>query len=562
METVWLIYIRKSVVRDETDLESPERQLFVCQTRLQLLGDGPYEVEIYEDLDKSGSSEQGRAEWLRLKEQLQRPEVAGVVASSLDRLYRNVSEFLDFLNELEHLNKALITAKESLDTTAPLGRFVVTILMALFEMEWRLTSHRMSEMIACKRQEQGRHWGPAPFGCERDENGQLIPSKKSYLIANNEARSVHDALTECFNIFATGKYTYKNTAEQLNRNNWHYLDRWGNTKPFTKHIVREILARWRIYRGDLPLSNIRKDKNAEWIVGGHNSILPIELCDTVGFQLERRNRPYKARRTNRVYLLSGLAHCATCKMKMVGQLDLGKYYYRHDVARKNCQERRINAAELERGVINALVEIVQHPSLLNDIQTSLNTLYSNQIDPADIQHKRDSEMKLTRLEDLYLEGKIAKERYLKRRNQILAELAEVDLRLQQPQLNDMKNIFDDLSDALHLIIEAEPKTQHQLLTTIFESVDVGEGKIKKDNAPGMGERFFLSMKNSVKSGPSGSRTHTRLQASGDFKSPASAIPPPAHSYFAGNITTNIRVSQSQGHIMKMAKYRLTYPDFF
>jgi len=54
----WLIYIRKSVVKDDTDLESPERQLFVCKTRLSLL-DTPVKTEIYEDLDRSGSNEAG-----------------------------------------------------------------------------------------------------------------------------------------------------------------------------------------------------------------------------------------------------------------------------------------------------------------------------------------------------------------------------------------------------------------------------------------------------------------------------------------------------------------------
>ncbi len=173
MRRVWLIYIRKSVIREDTDYESPERQLHVSKMRLELHDQEPYDLEIYQDLDRSGSSEKGRPEWLKLKEQLQRPEVIGVMASSLDRLYRNVSEFLAFLNQIEDLDKVLITAKESLDTSAPLGRFVVTILMALFEMEWRLTSHRMQEMVHYKRQIQGRHWGPVPFRCDRDDNGQL-----------------------------------------------------------------------------------------------------------------------------------------------------------------------------------------------------------------------------------------------------------------------------------------------------------------------------------------------------------------------------------------------------
>jgi hypothetical protein len=58
----WLIYIRKSVVRDDTDLESPERQLAICRQRLALLPE-PVRVEVYQDLDRSGSVEAGRPGW-------------------------------------------------------------------------------------------------------------------------------------------------------------------------------------------------------------------------------------------------------------------------------------------------------------------------------------------------------------------------------------------------------------------------------------------------------------------------------------------------------------------
>ena len=488
----WLIYVRKSVVRDGTDLESPERQLYVCQTRLELQETDPYETEIYQDLDCSGSNEAGRPEWLLLKEQLARPEVVGIISSSLDRLYRNVSEFLEFLNTIEKSNKILITAKESLDTSSPLGRFVVTILMALFEMEWRLTSQRMTEMIVHKRTQQGRHWGPVPFGCERDDKGQLIPSQQTYT-TEGETRYVYDTLTECFRIFSSGSYTYEATSNRLNAAGWFYIDRYGSLKPFNKEVVREVLARWRIYKGDLPLGNSRKSRDVEWIEGGHDPILPVELCEAVAYQLERRNKPFKARSANRIYLLSGLLYCP-CGIKLTGQKapnTRAGYYYRHSRSASDCEEPWIPASQIEQDAINALIEIVHHPTLLADIQDNLNELTAPKTSDLDTFKKRQKVKEdLDRLEDIYLDSRqLSKSKYIKRRGELLTHLTQLDLELNSPQ-SDIHEVILDVQSSLHLIAHAQPETQRELFTTLFERIEVKERKIGKVWPQGWAKPFF------------------------------------------------------------------------
>ena len=484
MPNTWLIYIRKSVVKDDTDLESPERQLFVCKTRLSLL-DGDIKTEIYEDLDRSGSNEAGRPAWLDLKSQLNRPDVAGIITSSLDRLYRNVREFLESLDYLEKSGKALITAKENLDTTSHLGRFVVTILMALFEMEWRLSSNRMTEMVAYKRREQGRHWGPTPFGCERNDDGQLVASTAT----DPGGHHLYDALTEIFKLFSAGNHSYDSLADAVNDAGWQYQDRFGVWKPFTKETIREILARWRLYRGDLPLGNPRKNANVEWLDGGHQPILPVELCDAVGHQLAARNRPYKARQTNRIYLLTGILHCHECGDKLSGQPRYNTYYYRHSKIGQPCSQRYYqNAIGLERQLIAALIEVIKHPTLLADIRRGLKSLQPATIQPS-VEQIKTLRSRLDRLEDIYINGDISRNSYLTKRGRILSDLAELEMKQQQP--GNITGLLDDITSAIHLIANASPGTQRELIATLFLHVTAADGKIKTATPNPWALPFFM-----------------------------------------------------------------------
>ncbi len=50
-----------------------------------------------------------------------------VVIESISRLARSTRDFLNILNELEQKHVVLISLKESIDTSTPTGRFLVSI---------------------------------------------------------------------------------------------------------------------------------------------------------------------------------------------------------------------------------------------------------------------------------------------------------------------------------------------------------------------------------------------------------------------------------------------------
>jgi len=114
--TVALIYIRKSVVRTARDELSPERQRAACVAYCASRGWAP---EVYEDAEghRSGRTETHRPAWRDLKRQLDRPDVAAVVANSLDRLSRSPRDFFVFLEELQRYGVELVSISEQFDTS-------------------------------------------------------------------------------------------------------------------------------------------------------------------------------------------------------------------------------------------------------------------------------------------------------------------------------------------------------------------------------------------------------------------------------------------------------------
>ncbi|MBN1993450.1 MAG: hypothetical protein JW953_12185 [Anaerolineae bacterium] len=83
-----------------------------------------------------------------------------------------------------------------------------------------------------------------------------------------------------------------------------------------------------LYRGDLPLGNKVKTKNAAVLAGGHNPILPAALCDQVGLAKAGRSRSFASSPNDpaRIYLLGDIAHLED--LYLDGGIDKDRYLLR------------------------------------------------------------------------------------------------------------------------------------------------------------------------------------------------------------------------------------------
>lgn len=89
-----------------------------------------------------------------------------LVVYAIDRLSRSTFDFLDIVKKLRTHDKGFVSVREQMDSSTPHGRFTMTILAALAEMERELISIRTKEALARCAVDR-RIFGKLPYGFTR-----------------------------------------------------------------------------------------------------------------------------------------------------------------------------------------------------------------------------------------------------------------------------------------------------------------------------------------------------------------------------------------------------------
>ena len=84
-----------------------------------------------------------------------------VVVESFSRFARSTRDLLDLVEQLESKGVEFISQKESIDTTTPQGKFMLTVFAAMAELEREQLLQRQKEGIAAAKAE-GKYKGRKP----------------------------------------------------------------------------------------------------------------------------------------------------------------------------------------------------------------------------------------------------------------------------------------------------------------------------------------------------------------------------------------------------------------
>src|SRR5205085_621794 len=102
-------------------------------------------------------------------------KIDAIVIPSLDRLGRRLVIVVNLIEELCFYNEvALVSCKESFDTSTPQGTFVMHMFVAMAQLERDLISQRTTEALHERDIRDGEHGGGVPFGYVRTANGIAI----------------------------------------------------------------------------------------------------------------------------------------------------------------------------------------------------------------------------------------------------------------------------------------------------------------------------------------------------------------------------------------------------
>ena len=131
-------------------------------------------VNCVQDVGISGKS-LSRPGIQAVLQSLQNGEADALVVLKLDRLSRSTSDVLHLVERIEESNWELHSISERLDTSSASGRFTITILSALAQMERELVSERTALALQHKKA-NGERLGTTPLGflTIEDESGKRV----------------------------------------------------------------------------------------------------------------------------------------------------------------------------------------------------------------------------------------------------------------------------------------------------------------------------------------------------------------------------------------------------
>lgn len=116
-----------------------------------------------------------------------------LVVSSIDRLGRSVKHLLNLLDELNHYGVSLISLRENLDFSSPVGQMALTMLASVAQLERALISERIRVSLAVKKakaKEMNSDWKTGRPAISQDVRESIIDLRSKGLSIREISKKV------------------------------------------------------------------------------------------------------------------------------------------------------------------------------------------------------------------------------------------------------------------------------------------------------------------------------------------------------------------------------------
>jgi DNA invertase Pin-like site-specific DNA recombinase len=363
------------------------------------------DLHMFVDWDRSGDEAKvsRRTEFARLLRAVAAGECAVLYGAKLDRLGRSIVGTSRLLAACKDHDVRVVTVAEGdLSDDGNPARWAYTTLISFFsEYELRMAKSR-SQGSAAARRRRGDHMGPPPFGY-RVAGGKLVPEPSQPVAAVLSA-------------FSTAG-SFNGAASILNRD---------RVPTRNGHVASDVQPVW-------------------WATAVR-LIVEREAPGMVPPKV-RRGAPAIGH-----FLLAGLLHCGFCKRILTAKRDRGPVYYVcGNAARDLHHPRPLQVAE--RAILPAIMEEIEHVDLGGD---SLAMAAENAAQRVNLAAQLD------RANELYIAGRIGRERYDAEAAAVTAALAALG---SAETVQDLGNLDDLWTWA--------PRDTNATLRAILERVILG-----------------------------------------------------------------------------------------
>ncbi len=365
----------------EGSLESQKHRIkeFVDYKNRQTPGWGEI-IEVYVEEGVSAGTV-NRPMYQKIMSDVRKGKVNLILVSDLTRLSRNLLDFCNLIHELEKYHASYLSMKEQFDTSTPIGRMMVYIIIALGQFEREQTSERVSINVHSRALRGLVNGGPAPLGFDK------VTEKPGLLNINESEAAI---VRQIFNIFleeGTRAKTLKRLhserifpkrtskkQKQKDRHDWT-VQSLGTLLQNVAYIgYREVN---KVYQHKDP-SHLKPWQKYQIVKAMWSSIVSENIFYDAQKLLDEsalQERTRLSKSVQRVFLLTGLLTCAETGLRLVGQAGHSRsgtvYRYYHYVNKpKGLQvvRPRLSADELENKVFTELKKALKNERYFSNLE--------------------------------------------------------------------------------------------------------------------------------------------------------------------------------------------------
>jgi len=384
------IYARQSV--EKKDSLSIDGQIKICR---KLAGD---DAKVFSDKGFSGKNT-NRPAFTELIEAVKSGAVKKIYVYRLDRFSRSIADFSKLWEILEKHNVEFVSATENFDTSSPMGRAMLNIILVFAQLERETTAERVKDNYIHRFKLGTWPGGPAPYGFDLTkitDDGKKVSS----LAINDKS----DIVKFIFEEYAKPDTSLRSIAKQLTDSGIHGPRRemWDSValsrllhSPLyvkaTHDIYLYFLAKGMqiqqqpeafdgmhacniIWRRDRTRNKYNSLQDQMLTISNHEGFIEADLWLKVQYKLSN-NKQFSRANAGKYSWLTGLMKCEKCGYALkVNYVKSENRYYLVCSGKSNfavCDCRiSVNLRELEDYIANEIDRMLKESPPNENISTS------------------------------------------------------------------------------------------------------------------------------------------------------------------------------------------------
>lgn len=339
---------------------SPEMQKVKNKAYIDSLNARSKDVEyrIKEHLSDDGFSAKNtnRPNYQRMCSEIASGKIDFIVASEISRLNRNTTDFLELLNHCERYNVHLMIIDLNLDTSSPIGRVIVTMLVTLAQFEREMTGLRVKDNAKARLITDGKINGTIEvLGLDKD------PDRIGHFVPNREEIKTVELVFEIYLVSPSKRETIK-ILKSKNIT-------WKRGEDFTLSRLNSLLncVKYR-FRGVWPLNQkssleSRGSVDVKTVTLPHGRIIDEELLNSVEQKMDIVRSHKRGRGKGESYLLSSLLEYEDGTTFTGQPAKDRQYFYYYNRA----NSIRVSCNEIDEELISRFMEYLSEHGKFSDL---------------------------------------------------------------------------------------------------------------------------------------------------------------------------------------------------